>query len=85
MPEFVGGAADLAPSTNTLIEGADSVAHHAFAGRNFHFGIREHGMGAILNGMDAHGGFRVVRRHVPAVLRLHAAARCVSRRSRSFP
>jgi transketolase len=59
VPEFVGGAADLAPSTNTLIEGADSVSHHSFAGRNFHFGIREHGMGAILNGMDAHGGFRV--------------------------
>ncbi len=59
VPEFVGGAADLAPSTNTLIDGADSVSHHSFAGRNFHFGIREHGMGAILNGMDAHGGFRV--------------------------
>jgi transketolase len=59
IPEFVGGSADLAPSTNTLIEGADSVAHHAFSGRNFHFGIREHAMGAILNGMDAHGGFRV--------------------------
>jgi transketolase len=59
VPELVGGSADLAPSTNTLIEGADSVAHHAFSGRNFHFGIREHAMGAILNGMDAHGGFRV--------------------------
>jgi transketolase len=59
VPELVGGAADLAPSTNTLIDGADSVSHHSFAGRNFHFGIREHGMGAILNGMDAHGGFRV--------------------------
>jgi transketolase len=58
IPELVGGSADLAPSTNTLIEGADSIGHHAFAGRNFHFGIREHGMGAILNGMDAHGGFR---------------------------
>jgi transketolase len=59
VPEFVGGSADLAGSTNTLIEDADSISHHAFAGRNFHFGIREHGMGTILNGMKAHGGFQV--------------------------
>jgi transketolase len=59
IPEFVGGSADLAASTNTLIDGAESIAHHAFAGRNFHFGIREHGMGTILNGMKAHGGFQV--------------------------
>ncbi|MDX6566637.1 MAG: transketolase, partial [Gaiellales bacterium] len=59
IPELVGGSADLAGSTNTLIDGADSIAHHAFSGRNFHFGIREHGMGTILNGMHAHRGFRV--------------------------
>jgi transketolase len=59
IPEFVGGSADLAGSTNTLIDGAESISHHAFAGRNFHFGIREHGMGTILNGMQAHGGFQV--------------------------
>ena len=59
MPELVGGSADLAPSTNTLIEGADSIGHHAFSGRNFHFGIREHAMGAIMNGVDAHGGLRI--------------------------
>jgi transketolase len=59
VPELVGGSADLAPSTNTLIEGSESIAHHSFGGRNFHFGIREHAMGTILNGMDAHGGFRV--------------------------
>ena len=59
IPELVGGSADLAPSTNTTIEGADSIAHHAFSGRNFHFGIREHAMGAIMNGIDAHGGLRV--------------------------
>jgi transketolase len=59
MPELVGGSADLAPSTNTLIEGADSIAQHAFSGRNFHFGIREHAMGAIMNGVDAHGGLRI--------------------------
>jgi transketolase len=59
LPELVGGSADLAPSTNTLIEGAGSIAHHAFSGRNFHFGIREHAMGAIMNGVDAHGGLRI--------------------------
>jgi transketolase len=59
LPELVGGSADLAPSTNTLIEGADSIARHAFSGRNFHFGIREHAMGTIMNGVDAHGGLRI--------------------------
>jgi transketolase len=59
VPELVGGSADLAGSTNTLIEGAGSISHHAFGGRNFHFGIREHGMGTVLNGMKAHGGFQV--------------------------
>ena len=85
MPELVGGSADLAPSTNTLIEGADSIAHHAFSGRNFHFGIREHAMGAIMNGIDAHGGLRIFGGDVPAVLRLHAARRSASRRCRSSP
>ncbi len=59
IPMLVGGSADLAPSTKTLIEGAPSVARGAFEGRNLHFGIREHGMAAILNGMALHGGFRV--------------------------
>jgi transketolase len=59
LPWFVGGAADLAPSTKTFLEGLPSVGPGAFEGRNLHFGIREHGMAAILNGMQAHGGFRV--------------------------
>jgi transketolase len=54
VPEFVGGSADLAPSTLTLIDGADSVEPGAYTGRNLHFGIREHGMGAIVNGMSLH-------------------------------
>jgi len=54
VPEFVGGSADLAPSTLTLIDGADSVEPGTYAGRNLHFGIREHGMGAIVNGMSLH-------------------------------
>lgn len=56
---LVGGSADLAPSTLTLIKEAESVLPGKFEGRNLHFGIREHGMGAILNGMALHGGFRV--------------------------
>jgi transketolase len=54
VPELVGGSADLAPSTLTLIDGADSVEAGQYAGRNLHFGIREHAMGAIVNGITLH-------------------------------
>jgi transketolase len=54
VPELVGGSADLAPSTLTLIDGADSVEAGHYAGRNLHFGIREHAMGAIVNGLNLH-------------------------------
>jgi transketolase len=54
VPELVGGSADLAPSTLTLIDGADSVEAGSFSGRNLHFGIREHAMGAIVNGLTLH-------------------------------
>jgi transketolase len=54
----VGGSADLAESTLTLIEGADSVGPGQYGGRNMHFGIREHGMGSLLNGLALHKGFR---------------------------
>ena len=57
VPELAGGSADLAPSTETLIEGGGEFLPDASpGGRNFHFGVREHGMGAILNGMSRHGG-----------------------------
>jgi len=59
LPWFVGGAADLAPSTKTYLEGFADVLPGKFEGRNLHFGIRELGMSAILNGMQLHGGFRV--------------------------
>ncbi len=59
IPELVGGSADLAPSTRTIMEGHGDIGPRAFAGRNFHFGIREHAMGAIMNGMALHKGFRV--------------------------
>jgi len=57
VPELIGGSADLAGSNNTLIEGADDVGPGNPGGRNLYFGIREHAMGAILNGMALHGGF----------------------------
>jgi transketolase len=57
IPELVGGSADLASSTNTIVKGAPSLSPDDLSGRNFHFGIREHGMGAVMNGMSVHGGF----------------------------
>ncbi len=59
VPYLVGGSADLAPSTKTLINDEDSILPGEFEGRNFHFGVREHAMGALLNGLALHGGFRV--------------------------
>ncbi len=59
MPALVGGSADLAPSTKTLINDGGDIQAGDFAGRNFHFGVREHGMGAIMNGVALHGGFRI--------------------------
>ncbi len=59
IPSLIGGSADLAPSTKTFLEGGGSVQKAAYAGRNLHFGVREHGMGAICNGLALHGGFRV--------------------------
>jgi transketolase len=58
LPELVGGSADLAESNNTAIPGSSSVTRHDASGRTLHFGVREHGMGAILNGMALHGGWR---------------------------
>jgi transketolase len=57
VPALAGGSADLEPSTKTRIADSPSVEKNAFAGRNLHFGVREHGMGAILNGMALHGSF----------------------------
>ena len=56
IPELMGGSADLAPSTNTLLKDIDTFTPSTPAGRNMHFGIREHGMGSIMNGMSLHGG-----------------------------
>lgn len=55
VPALLGGSADLAPSTMTLIDGEKDFGPANFAGRNMHFGIREHGMAAALNGMSLSG------------------------------
>ena len=56
LPELIGGSADLTPSNNTWINNSPSFQADNRLGRNFHFGVREHGMGAIVNGMTLHGG-----------------------------
>jgi transketolase len=55
-PTLIGGSADLAPSNNTLIRSSGDFSAKDRSGRNMHFGVREHGMGAVLNGMTVHGG-----------------------------
>jgi transketolase len=56
LPELIGGSADLAPSNNTWIKDIPAFQRNTPEGRNFHFGVREHAMGAIVNGMAVHGG-----------------------------
>jgi transketolase len=56
IPEFIGGSADLAPSTKTWIDGFPAFEPETPGGRNLHFGVREHAMGAVVNGMAVHGG-----------------------------
>jgi len=58
VPNLVGGSADLAPSNNTNLVDMGDFTSSTPLGRNFHFGIREHGMGAIANGLAYHGGIR---------------------------
>ncbi len=53
---LIGGSADLAPSNKTIISGSPDFQPDSYSGRNFRFGVREHGMGAVLNGMALHGG-----------------------------
>jgi transketolase len=55
LPTLLGGSADLAPSTNTLIKSETDFEKGNYGGRNFHFGVREHAMGSALNGMAASG------------------------------
>lgn len=59
IPWFMGGSADLAGSNNTNIAGGGDFEPQAYDGRNLHFGVREHSMGSLMNGMTLHGGVRV--------------------------
>ena len=54
----IGGSADLAPSTKTYMNGKGDFSAEDYSGRNLHFGIREHAMGAIANGIAVHGGLK---------------------------
>ncbi|RTI48366.1 transketolase [Thermus scotoductus] len=58
MPELLGGSADLTPSNNTQAQGMADFSPQNPTGRYIHYGVREHGMGAILNGLNLHGGYR---------------------------
>ena len=89
LPALTGGSADLDPSTKTALkdmgdfnpplqagddtQGSDGGGW-SFAGRNIHFGVREHAMGAIANGMAAHNGCIPYTRDLPDLFRLHAPA-----------
>jgi len=57
LPELIGGSADLAPSTKTIIESSHDFQKGHYDGRNIRFGVREHAMAAIVNGLAAYGGF----------------------------
>jgi transketolase len=56
VPELLSGSADLTPSNNTKAKGFESVTPKSWKGRYIHYGIREHGMAAAMNGMALHGG-----------------------------
>ena len=58
LPNLIGGSADLAGSNKTTIKGADNLLSSSPGGRNIHYGIREHAMASIMNGMALHGGIR---------------------------
>ena len=58
IPYLIGGSADLSPSTKTYLNNYKEVQKDSFAGRNLRFGVREHAMGAIVNGIAAHKGLR---------------------------
>ncbi|MFP4444192.1 MAG: transketolase [Spirochaetia bacterium] len=58
IPNLIGGSADLAPSNNTNMKGMGDFSKDERTGRNLHFGVREHAMGAVINGMCLYGGLR---------------------------
>ncbi len=56
IPALIGGSADLAPSNNTYLKAYSDICAKDFSGRNIRYGVREHGMGAVMNGLALHGG-----------------------------
>jgi transketolase len=84
VPELVGGSADLAPSTLTLMDGGGDVAAGDYAGRNLHFGVREHAMGAVVNGLTLHylraygATFLIFSDYMKAAIRIAALMRMPS-------
>lgn len=85
VPELMGGSADLSPSTKTTLIGYGDMRFDQDCGRNLHFGVREHSMGAIVNGMALHGGvipygatFLIFSDYMRPALRLAALMRAPS-------
>ncbi|HEU5400515.1 MAG TPA: transketolase [Terriglobales bacterium] len=85
VPQLMGGSADLSPSTKTTLVGYGDMGFGKDVGRNLHFGIREHAMGGIVNGMALHGGvipygatFLVFSDYMRPALRLAALMRAPS-------
>ncbi len=83
LPRLLGGSADLAPSNNTIIDNEGTFSREDREGRNFHFGVREHGMGAIANGMSLHGAlhpyvatFMIFSDYMKPAIRLSVLSRC---------
>ncbi len=79
IPALVGGSADLGPSNNTNLKGYPDLNSEQYDGRNIHYGVREHAMGAMMNGMALHGGiipyggtFLVFSDYVRPAIRLSA-------------
>jgi transketolase len=82
VPEMIGGSADLTGSNNTNVKGIPAIAPGNYAGRYIHYGVREHGMAAAMNGMALHGGvipysgtFLVFADYLRPALRLAALMR----------
>lgn len=82
LPELIGGSADLAPSNMTLLKSSGDFQKGHYENRNLRFGVREHGMGAICNGIALHGGlipygatFLVFADYMRAAIRLSALSR----------
>ncbi|WP_026883087.1 transketolase [Clostridium akagii] len=59
IPNIIGGSADLSPSNKTYMEGEGDFSKENHGGKNFHFGVREHAMAAIANGISIHGGLKI--------------------------